>query len=63
MSILSGLFFCSLPGHTIHLPSVFLIRVSLFDCVVQEAAVSLGVVTPEQFDQWVVPEKMLGPSD
>lgn len=29
----------------------------------KEAAVSLGVVTPEQFDEWVVPEKMLGPSD
>eukprot|EP00897_Mesotaenium_endlicherianum_P005724 jgi/Mesen1/517/ME000104S10612 len=29
----------------------------------KEAAVSLGVVTPEEFDEWVVPEKMLGPSD
>jgi fumarate hydratase class II len=26
----------------------------------KEAAVELGLVTPEQFDQWVKPEKMLG---
>jgi len=29
----------------------------------KEAAVALKVVTPEQFDEWVRPEKMLGPSD
>jgi len=27
------------------------------------AAVALGFLTAEQFDEWVVPEKMLGPSD
>ncbi|KAI9219580.1 L-Aspartase-like protein [Blastocladiella britannica] len=29
----------------------------------KEAAVALGSLTPEQFDQWVRPEKMIGPSD
>ncbi|KAJ1919397.1 hypothetical protein H4219_001989 [Mycoemilia scoparia] len=29
----------------------------------KEAAISLGVLTEEQFDQWVRPEKMIGPSD
>ncbi|GBG78138.1 hypothetical protein CBR_g26174 [Chara braunii] len=29
----------------------------------KEAAVALGVVTPEQFDEWVVPEDMIGPKD
>ncbi len=29
----------------------------------REAAVALGLVTPEQFDEWVRPEAMLGPSD
>lgn len=29
----------------------------------KEAAMSLGLLTSEQFDQWVRPEKMLGPSD
>lgn len=29
----------------------------------KEAATSLGVVTPKEFDEWVVPSKMLGPSD
>jgi fumarate hydratase class II len=26
----------------------------------KEMAVKLGYVTPEQFDEWVVPEKMVG---
>ena len=29
----------------------------------QEAAVALGVVSAEQFEEWVRPENMLGPSD
>ncbi|KAJ1677549.1 hypothetical protein EV182_005933, partial [Spiromyces aspiralis] len=29
----------------------------------KEAAISLGALTEEQFDQWVRPEKMIGPSD
>ncbi|KAI9142265.1 fumarate hydratase [Paraphysoderma sedebokerense] len=29
----------------------------------KESAVSLGLLTEEQFDQWVRPEKMIGPSD
>ena len=29
----------------------------------REAAVVLGLVTPEQFDEWVRPEAMLGPSE
>ena len=29
----------------------------------QEAALKLGVLTHEEFDTLVVPEKMLGPSD
>lgn len=39
---------------------------SYFVCVCvweQEAAVALGVVSAEQFEEWVRPEKMLGPSD
>ena len=28
----------------------------------REAAVGLGYVTPEQFDEWVVPEAMTRPS-
>ena len=31
--------------------------------MVQEAALKLGVLTGEEFDQLVVPEKMIGPSD
>jgi fumarate hydratase class II len=27
----------------------------------KEAAVALGLVTPEQYDQWVVPAEMTGP--
>ena len=27
----------------------------------KEATVSLGLLTPEQFDQYVRPEKMIGP--
>lgn len=30
---------------------------------VQEAALKLGVLTSEEFDNLVVPEKMIGPSD
>ena len=26
----------------------------------KEAAIELGLLTAEQFDQWVVPEKMIG---
>ena len=29
----------------------------------KEAALALGLLTSEEFDQWVRPEKMLGPSD
>lgn len=29
----------------------------------KEAAISLGLLTPEQFDEWVRPENMIGPSD
>jgi fumarate hydratase class II len=29
----------------------------------RQAALDLGLVTGEQFDQWVIPEKMTGPSD
>jgi len=29
----------------------------------KEAAVALGKLTPEQYDEWVRPEKMLGPKD
>lgn len=29
----------------------------------QEAALNLGVLTTEEFDNLVVPEKMIGPSD
>ncbi len=29
----------------------------------KEAALALGVLTAEEFDQWVRPETMLGPSD
>ena len=32
-------------------------------CVSQEAALNLGVLTSEEFDTLVVPEKMIGPSD
>lgn len=28
----------------------------------QEAAVQLNILTPEQFKEWVRPEKMIGPS-
>jgi len=28
----------------------------------KKAAIELGILTPEQFDQWVRPEKMIGPS-
>ena len=28
----------------------------------KEAAVQLGIVTPEQFDQWVRPEDMIAPT-
>lgn len=31
--------------------------------VIQEAALSLGYLTAEEFDEWVDPKKMLGPSD
>jgi fumarate hydratase, class II len=27
----------------------------------KEAGIALGLLTPEQFDQWVKPESMLGP--
>lgn len=29
----------------------------------QDAALKLGVLTEEEFHQYVVPEKMIGPSD
>jgi len=29
----------------------------------KQAAVELGVVTAEEFDKWVRPELMIGPSD
>jgi fumarate hydratase class II len=29
----------------------------------KEAAMALGVLTSEQFDQWVRPEKMIGPDE
>lgn len=29
----------------------------------KETAVSLGYVTPQQFDEWVKPEKMLKPAE
>jgi fumarate hydratase class II len=29
----------------------------------KQAALDLGLLTPEEFDQWVRPEAMLGPSD
>ena len=29
-------------------------------CTLKEAAVDLGLVTAEQFDEWVIPEKMVG---
>jgi fumarate hydratase class II len=29
----------------------------------KEAAMSLGLLSSEQFDQWVRPEKMIGPSE
>lgn len=29
----------------------------------KEAAVALGIVTPEEFDQWVRPELMISPTD
>ena len=28
----------------------------------KESAVQLGIVTPEQFDQWVRPENMIAPT-
>ena len=31
------------------------------DKTLKEAAVELGLLTPEQFDEWVRPENMLGP--
>lgn len=31
--------------------------------IVQEAALKLGVLTSEEFENLVVPEKMIGPSD
>lgn len=31
--------------------------------LLQEAALNLGVLTSEEFDELVVPEKMIGPSD
>jgi fumarate hydratase class II len=32
-------------------------------CTLKEAALNLGVLTAEEFDTLVVPEKMIGPSD
>ncbi|MFS7942314.1 putative fumarate hydratase [Helianthus anomalus] len=32
-------------------------------CTLKEAALQLGVLTSEEFDQLVVPEKMIGPTD
>jgi fumarate hydratase class II len=29
----------------------------------REAALELGLLTPEQFDTWVVPQRMLHPSE
>lgn len=31
-------------------------------CILQEAALSLGYLTEQEFDEWVDPKKMLGPS-
>lgn len=31
--------------------------------IMQEAALKLGVLSEEDFDKYVVPEKMIGPSD
>lgn len=34
-----------------------------FGIFIQEAALKLGVLSEEDFDKYVVPEKMIGPSD